>query len=214
MNELAVYVINLDKNRERLKGFAYQYKSSDLNPVICNRFKGIVGMDIQYDRYIDKMSIIDLTPGMVGCYLSHYKLLAQAEKQFKGTKDYIVIFEDDSLIDKNIFHKGIKQIPQIYPEDWDIILLGHMLGDPSHSWVDMESYFEMYNFWGTHCYIVKMTSVSKILYLLQPPIIDQIDGMYARLSRNQSLKVYGITHVVAKQQPGGASDVQTQQKSS
>ena len=199
------YVINLEKNKDRMLKFQRSYNMSDLinRPVI--RINAVYGKDIQYKKYIDENADPKFkSPGMVGCFLSHL----DTYKKFQNSdKPYALIFEDDAKINPQIYKNTIAKLHTQIPDDWDIILLGYMLYDPTHKYEVHDSYIKMLHFWGTHGYIINKKSVEKILVLMQPPFHNQIDHVMSKHARTGALKIYG-TKDVAVWQNASYSDVQ------
>lgn len=132
-NDTIVYVINLDRSKERF---------AKILPLIQNlnlpyeRISAVDGKKLskqEITHYVDMKpyKIEPLRVGEVGCYLSH----AQAWKQFLES-DYqnAIIFEDDVSFDpallKDMIHKT-----KSYPDAWDICSFD--LGDINKSIVGL-----------------------------------------------------------------------------
>lgn len=183
------YLINLDKNKDRLKKFTSSYKGSGLKEEEFIHFKAIYGKDIKYKEYISDKVEINMTPGMVGCFLSH---LAIYKMMTKSLKDYALIFEDDASLSRDLNVSMISSIFNSTPDDWDIILLGYDTSNPVHKYEKLDGYFKMYNFWGTHAYLIKKTAAAKLLDLTRIPFTNQIDHVMGDLCSKGLLNVYGI----------------------
>jgi GR25 family glycosyltransferase involved in LPS biosynthesis len=183
------YVINLEKNHDRLKKFTSTYEGSGLKEEEFIHFKAIYGKDINYEEYISDNVEISMTPGMVGCFLSHLYIY---DMMTKSMKDYALIFEDDAYILRDLNLGVISSIFGYIPEDWDIILLGYDISNPVHKYEKLEGYLKMYNFWGTHAYFIKKTAAAKLLDLTRIPFTNQIDHVMGDLCSKGLLNVYGI----------------------
>jgi len=183
------YVINLDKNEDRLQKFTSNYVSSGLKNEPFVRIKAIYGKDISYEKYISDKVEIKMTPGMVGCFLSHLQLY---DTILKRNKEYALVFEDDANIAKDLNLSVISSIFDSMPKDWDIILLGYDISNPVHKYEKLDGCLKMYNFWGTHAYFIKKTAAAKLLDLVKTPFTNQIDYVMGDLCKKGMLNVYGI----------------------
>lgn len=183
------YVINLEKNQDRLKNFTSIYEGSGLTETPFLRIKAIYGKDINYQEYISDDVEINMTPGMVGCFLSHLYIY---DMMTKSMKDYALIFEDDAYILRDLNLGVISSIFDSMPDDWDIILLGYDISNPVHKYEKLDGYLKMYNFWGTHAYFIKKTAAAKLLDLTRIPFTNQIDHVMGDLCSKGLLNVYGI----------------------
>ena len=183
------YVINLDKNRDRLKKFTFTYDGSGLKEEKFIRFSAIYGKDINYKELISDNVEINMTPGMVGCFMSHMYVY---DMMTKSMKDYALIFEDDAYILRDLNMSMISSIFNSTPDDWDIILLGYDISNPVHKYEKLDGYLKMYNFWGTHAYFIKKSAAKKMLDLTKIPFTNQIDHVMGDLCREGLLNVYGI----------------------
>lgn len=183
------YVINLEKNEDRLKKFTSTYEGSGLTENPFLRMKAIYGKDINYQEYISDEVEINMTPGMVGCFLSHMYIY---DMMMKSMKEYALIFEDDAYIMRDLNLGMISYIFGSIPDDWDIILIGYDISNSVHKYEKMDGYLKMYNFWGTHAYFIKKMAAKKLLDLTKIPFTNQIDYVMGDLCKKGLLNVYGI----------------------
>lgn len=207
-SQLDVYLINLDKNKDRLEAFIEQYMSCDLRSHQIKRLSAVDGQKIENieDKVTPKAFAeiqevektgyrtkhYQLTRGAIGCYLSHMQVYQQIAN---GDKDYGLIFEDDVIIDKKIFKKLNEVIVNI-PDDWDMLLLS------CHCIVceKMDMYYDTGKFFWLHCYIVKKTSANKVIsYLNSNKIGKQIDSELSDMIGEGLLKVYCLKESLCKQ---------------
>jgi GR25 family glycosyltransferase involved in LPS biosynthesis len=220
MSDMDIYLINLDRNADRLASFVKQYMASDLKFKQFNRIQAVDGKDLGDNGLRSKVStrayaeIVEiensgyrtkhyqLTRGAVGCYLSHlrtYELVAN------GVADYAMIFEDDVIIDKNIFAKMNMLMGQI-PHDWDIMLLSCycILCDGYKEYYDAEKFFFL------HCYVVKKESAAKIVkHLAIKPIEQQVDSELSDMVSAGHIKVYCAKESLCKQNNSFKTEIQT-----
>jgi glycosyl transferase family 25 len=187
------YVINIDSNLYNLKRFNNTFMQSDIAPLGFTRISAVNGRKLP-QKYINKLKSSsarrDMGPGAIGVYLSFRKTF----KQFleASEKTYALIFEDDVEIDINIDSIAISHLEKNVPKDWDIILLGYFYHDKMHRFEKHEKYNKMYNWWGLHGYLINKRSAKKLLDLLKPPLVDQIDGVMSVFASKKELNVYGI----------------------
>jgi len=216
-----VYVINMAKNTQRMAHFDAQYRKSDLASRPYIRFEAINGKAMgdslkqyvsprvymgleMYDRTKTRVGDSHLTPGMIGCYLSHY---AVYENIRDSGVPYAIIFEDDATIDPLIYKKIVKSIVEedgTFPLDWDIILLGHIC----HKCKEATPHYKVPKyFWGLHGYIISQKGVETMLRNQEPAISMQIDHYMSELSQNGLLDIYSIHPGLVNQKNFG-SDLQ------
>ena len=200
------YLINLEKNTDRLASFAQYYNNSDLKISPFTKVKAIYGKDIDYTSFISPNVELNMTPGMVGCFLSHlnvYKTIID------GDKEMALVFEDDARIIKNIHANTIEKLPQIIPEDWDIILLGYDISNPvHHKIIRSRDCIKLHGFYGTHAYLISKEGAKKMINLVKMPFTNQIDHAMGELCELGLLNVYGVSSPVAWQE-ARFTDVQT-----
>lgn len=211
------YLINLEKNQDRLHSFSKHYDESDLFTKPFIRIDAINGKMINgnpeaYKEYISPNSIISsttefpFTAGMVGCFLSH---LSAYKKITEGDKPYGLIFEDDAKMDPEIYDKYIKSVLNDIPEDWDVILFGYDITNPQyHKFEKFEKHYKMQEFWGLHGYMLNQESAKKLIDLMNPPFIHQLDAQLCILAREDKIKIYGIETPVVFQDGSWQTDVQ------
>jgi glycosyl transferase family 25 len=217
--QISAYVINLDRNTERYKLFMENYNNIMPENGI-ERISAVEGNSLSYKeledvvssevlngiRHIDstgqRLSDKQLTRGMIGCYLSHIKIYEMNVNH----SDIVLVFEDDAKFDINIndFIKNLKELP----DNWDIILLG-TVQKFSYS-IYSDSFYNVYEFWGTQGYIINNSGMKKMLQYYKP-INVQIDFKMGELCKNKILNVYAYKDNIVYQS-SQYSDVQMQVK--
>lgn len=200
------YVINMAKNRDRMVNFDRQYNRSDLADRPYIRFEAINGAAMG-DRvrdyvspkiwlgmnYLKQMKARlgdgQLTPGMIGCYLSHYAIYKEIVEQ--GTP-YAIIFEDDATMHPRIYSRKVQSIVEpdgTYPPDWDVILLGHWCKKCLPATSD---YTNVQYFWGLHGYMVSQKGAQRLIEFREDQITMQIDHYMSYLAQQGKLKILAI----------------------
>ena len=194
------------KNISRMLNFQREYAKTDLAARPCIRWEAVNGMALG-DNIKDLVSAKtwlginflqatrkrvgndQLTPGMIGCYQSHYGVWKSVQET---GKPYGVIFEDDAKIHPMIYQQVIRNIVEekgIIPEDWDVILLGHWCKTCQH--VNQNYSIPKY-FWGLHGYMISQKGCATMMKYREPEITMQIDHYMSLLSQKDVLKIYAI----------------------
>ena len=203
-----IYMINLDRNADRLESFIEQYMMCDLRYKQFQRIPAVDGSSLDIKQYISNFAYKEimqiektgyrtkhyqLTRGAIGCYLSHIKVY---ELIAAGESDYGIVFEDDVMIDKNVLSKLNKVLPTM-DDDWDMLLLG------CHCIVcdKFESYYKLEKFFLLHGFVMKKSAAIKILEILRnKKITQQIDSELSDMITQGHVNVYCLKSQLAKQQ--------------
>jgi GR25 family glycosyltransferase involved in LPS biosynthesis len=118
MDNFDFYVINLDKDSDRLKEI-----EKNLYPNKVIRISGIYGKEMNFENNKDIFftSRYLVPKSTLGCGLSHQKAI----KTFltTSTKKYAVILEDDAIPNSNNYINEINEAINKAPTDWDLIKL-------------------------------------------------------------------------------------------
>lgn len=218
MMKLECTVITLPKNENtRLKNFLKSYNESTIKQEIKVE-DGVDGRKIllknhvhpeTYNKMIQmyknkkRTEEAQLTPGMIGCYLSHMKVL----KKFieKNESDYLFVFEDDAIIYSYI---DVEQIIKDAPRNWDLLLVGYIRYAPDLTYKgNTDKYIKISDFWGMHGYIVNKRSAPLILANIDVPITKQVDHKISDLCADGTINTYGLRRVQVKTDSFG-TDVQ------
>jgi GR25 family glycosyltransferase involved in LPS biosynthesis len=145
-------------------------------------FNAIQGKDFLEDFKDFKHPLSDepITPGMIGCVLSHMTLLKEA-------KTDILIFEDDCEYVSD-YSEFIRNIP-----NFDILCLGTN-ENVEYELQGNSNYVKIKRFWGTHAILIKYSAIEGILKTYEkyksrkrflPP-----DWIYNYAIREYNLRVY------------------------
>jgi hypothetical protein len=165
-------VINLDRRPDRWEEFKQQPSLKQFTDL--QRFSAVDGskIDTLKDTRISPHTRMNIarkyrrsdyeinTPGAIGASLSH----ASCWKRLLESKsEYLVVFEDDTLVTEEYLKKIDKLIPTL-PE-WDMWLLG------THAWglqglplnEDQQGWWRVYSFTGAHAYILNRRGAEILL---------------------------------------------------
>lgn len=217
MENFDVYLINLERNADRLEFFIEQYMKSDLRYKQFQRINAVDGSALSIKEHISDVAFKEimqiektgyrtkhyqLTRGAIGCYLSHlkaYELIAAA-----SDKEYGFIFEDDAIIDPALLGKLNKVIDSM-DDNWDMLLLGCIciVCDTQDTYYDINRFFLL------HGCIVKRSSATKLINLLkEKQISQQIDSELSDLVAQGHIKVYCLKNKLSNQY-NFETDIQT-----
>ena len=147
----------------------------------------------------------DLTPGAVGCALSHVEVAQHARQRQLPT---IAVFEDDAHVLPHTFHDIYRLLAKMECHNitWDCLLMGWSGAPPesacvidSQQSVDNDEtihHFQLqrvHRFWGLHAYILSASGIHKMAQLWndQRKIDTHVDHA---LSRDDDFVVYGLSH--------------------
>jgi len=150
MTQFEIYLLNLDKDTERLNEM-----SKKLYPNRFHRISGIHGNHANLDNYPEiVLAAKYLTPkSAIGCALTHRKAI----KTFldNSNLDYALILEDDATPINNNYMEEIRNAIQNAPSDWDIIKLDY--------WPEFSHNYNSYPTLLTTAYIINKTGAKKLL---------------------------------------------------
>ena len=198
-----MWVINLDKDTERLEGLM---KQQPLLPVEIRRWSATYGKEEERSQ-VSKEGVHEILSrstdveankkstkvlqraGEIGCYLSHKRLLTYLSKRPYPPDYGHLICEDDIIIDKQ-FKAKWNSLKKRIPSDWDFIYFG--CGQPhgdkiSDGILRWKNDIHAGNF-GTFAYLVRQRAIPKILealHLMGAPI----DVQYYRMLRNTNVYI-------------------------
>ena len=113
-------VINLPRDAERFAGVK---KQMDDQGVYFERIDAVNGRALsESERRANATAAARalLTPGMIGCYLSHRKCWQLC---VEGGHDAVLVFEDDAVLMPEFKSKLLGAMEDV-PDDWDVLLLG------------------------------------------------------------------------------------------
>jgi len=115
-----VYIINMEKDTERLNNMIKKCKKLDIN------FEKMTGIDInklskkEKNENINNIFQLYATKSAIGCSLTHKKIYKDIiNKKYKNA----LILEDDIYFTDD-FYKVLENVYNDVPKDYDIIFLG------------------------------------------------------------------------------------------
>lgn len=208
-----IYYINLDHENDRL---TYIKDQLEKNKIIAERYPGIYGRNINI-RMINeliksniliennKWNEFHYNKAILAIYLTHINLW---KKILATTKNnYSLILEDDVIIHPNLNEEINKNIKNV-PDDWDILYIGRsskLDGIEIHKNVIKPSskHIPMTNH-GMFAYLIKSTSLSKLICLLTPLEFDNFDNIdwVLRSMYNTKIQAYYLINPIIKHNYG------------
>jgi len=175
-----VYVINLEKEKERLKAFDTQMSK---NRIKYERFNAVLGANVLKDERLTDYCNTFCTDGMKGCALSHRSIW---EDVVKNKYQNVLICEDDAMISDS-FDRDFQNAYYHIPKDYDVLYLGCLFGCKDDSMLNKlvtkvngfepqdinEKVVEVKGTVGLHCYMVSFEGAKK---LIENPITFHVDA--------------------------------------
>jgi glycosyl transferase family 25 len=131
-----------------------------------------------------------LTPGAIGCYLSHLNALQRVVDANKP----MIICEDDAVFKPNSLY-GIQSALKRVPYDENTMILFHIICTPeNHVCTPLltdPGVLNVESFWSLACYYVTPT-VAKTLLRHAKPLRVQIDSYISDLRKENKLKIFSF----------------------
>jgi len=190
------WFINLDRSKERIEKIKPHLNK--LSPLIVTRWPAVDGNKLTDEDYnklnipiwsrpsLAEQSKQKLRKGEIGCYLSHVNLLKHLDTLNAPPNEGHLILEDDIKIDDDFVRSWNNSFKTV-PEDWDIIFIG-LLGNKVNNVSNGIGKPEWIT--GTHAYVVKHSSIPRILQSLKG-FNEPIDEVYGR--NLEGLKIYALS---------------------
>lgn len=221
------YLINLERSADRLAAFQRTYAQTDLARVAprLERAEAVDGSalsDAQLEALVAPAALAEmrsaqarggrrashreLTPGAVGCYLSHENVWRRVAE---GSKPYALVFEDDTALPADTYAQLQLQLRSGIPGDWDVLLLSCLCRD-SRGACSEALYHDITDFWRLHAYAISRAGAAKILAELGSRRIEQqLDAELSAMASCGKLRVYCVVADIAQQDWGFATTIQT-----
>jgi len=174
-----IWVINLDKDKERLTNILGQ---QDRLPLPIQRWSAAYGKEENRRKIAAEDGVLEIISrssnndenkqsdkvlqraGEIGCWLSHKRLLKHLSQQNYPPDYGHLICEDDVIVDPD-FNKKWDGLKKNIPSDWEIIYfgIGGAHGDKiSDGILKWKNDIRAAN-WGTFSYMIRQKSIKKVL---------------------------------------------------
>ena len=170
------YYITIKDASKRQKFIESQFTEQGLlvEKIIGIDKKNITQDYLDLNKYIMPNCLINRcwkTPGVIGCWLSHCLLWKDILNKYSNSDEKVfLIFEDDAKLCCN-FIKQYDFYMKYVPNDWDMVWLGHtkLKGTYINRYVLKPTNNPGYGYNSqTHCYIIKKSSIEKLLNIVWP----------------------------------------------
>lgn len=199
-----VYCISLKSKPERWDHFQRHFNASDLASYPFKKFEAIDTLENRYKKY--KHLITDnayknmeqslergyrdnheyLSPGAIGCYMSHYSVIKEAYEKGHQT---VLIFEDDAKIPPNFVDQFKSTLQPTLPKDWDMLFFYWInRRKKMNPKIENSPWHRLHRFWCLVAYIINRKGMKKILDNAFP-IKYQIDTLL--VNKSDEIKMYG-----------------------
>jgi GR25 family glycosyltransferase involved in LPS biosynthesis len=171
------YVINLEKDKKKLKIIKEKYKDVGINLI---RFNAVYGKYVKddYDNYLTNRCKYTCPNSVIGCGLSH--ILLSEYLYNNDNNDYTLVVEDDSFPKIKNFKNKINNIVNKAPKDWEYIMLYCQGMCNSKKQFDDDMFFRG----STAAYLINKKGQKKLKDL---KLKDHID---LQIYNNSDIKVY------------------------
>jgi GR25 family glycosyltransferase involved in LPS biosynthesis len=184
------YYITLPRLKERQKYMINQFKKNNL---FVNKYLGqdklILKENIPKlleEGYIDKGFYLNNTEkveknGSIACFISHCSLWKKLKNE---PGEVFLIFEDDCMVLPN-FTNNVNKMIKYVQKDWDMIWLGHgkLKGKLINNNILVPENNPGPKFNSLHhCYLIKKSSIDKLLKILLP--IDSFTPKDCKIRKN------------------------------
>lgn len=198
------FIINLDRDRARLAGVLDRYEASGLRAagIGVARFPAVDARQLGDPvRFVSPQAEAqlretmasgtrvyhhDLTPGAVGCFLSHVALLRRLVAD--PDHDAYLVLEDDVRLPDGLGAR-LRHVVRAAPQGWDLLLLGVHWGVFEE--VEHAEFKRVKRFWGTFAMLVSKEGAAKILREYERVGIDmQVDSMMSLMAMRGALNVF------------------------
>jgi GR25 family glycosyltransferase involved in LPS biosynthesis len=194
------YVINLDRRPDRWNDFLKQPTLNQFSNL--QRFSAVDGskLDLMADENISihtRQNILRkarrshyeiCTPGAIGASYSHISLW---KKLIESDSNYIVVFEDDTMITDENLKMIDALIPKLPNDGWDMWLLGTHRGGLKSKPLDplnAKSWWKVTDFTGAHAYILTKKG-AEVLLQAPYPIETHIEYYICACSQVRGLRI-------------------------
>ena len=191
-----VYVINLDKDVERLRTIDTALRKQG---ILYERLSATLGKKVSNDHRLTQLCNSFCTDGIKGCAISHHRIWEDA---LKNGYSRVLVFEDDAIIPDD-FDKKVREVMDTVPESYDVIFLGcqyfcrnktvvekvgHTLMGTTPEEVN-EHVQKVSGSLGAHATIYTQIFMNKII---NEPIETHIDVQIQRWIKKYNLNAYGL----------------------
>ncbi len=172
-----VFVINLDKRKDRQEHFKKELSRFGIS---YNRVSAVDGEDE------DVPDIDGLTPGEVGCILSHKKVL---ERIIEQKIQLPLILEDDIIFEDNFSSRFERHFSQL-PQDWSMYYLAANTTQDQNLTSVSENIDRTHKALTTHSYSIKLKKAEKLYNIIEDNAFEKpVDNAYTDFQKEERVYV-------------------------
>lgn len=204
-----VYVINLDRDTERLQKMTEQLTRLNIE---FTRFPAVLGSQVKTSHHLTDMCLKYCTDGIKGCAMSHKTIW---EDMIKHNYKHVLILEDDAEFAEdfeNLFRTGWDQVPK----DFDVFYLGCNFNcDDSHTIPKVYNevlglvpkkvdthVLRVFGSVGFHGYIISNGGATKVRH---SPIHNHIDAQMAYWINKYKMNAYSMKPLIINTPQNGVA---------
>lgn len=205
LDDCFISFVNLDHRTDRLQHMNKTLREVGIEAI---RTRGMLPEEVKVDP--KRVAVMqNRTPGAIGCHFSQVKIMEQA----LALGRHAFVMEDD-LVFCSDFKRRVSLI-QVFLRDrpWDIMWLGGTFHVNPSYWckcgpgrpprdaetTDYNRIVRTYGAFSTYAYIVRNTSIAKVLQLLDRELDNSIGIDYAMIRIQPELHTYAFVPGCVKQ---------------
>lgn len=219
---VGVLVVNLDRRVDRMEAFSTHYSRADIvHQFPLHRMSAVEGKKVDWKLVLTPEARRDmedflrtktrktheqLTPGAIGCYLSHVKAW---EWVMKKNQPWIIC-EDDAALPRDFYSRVKKALATVPASDKNTIILFHVICSSPH-YEELkcdylgENVYRAHKFWSTACYYITPEAARK-MHATSIPIEIQVDAAMALWARSKVVDIFAFPCVNTMDEAG--TDIQ------
>lgn len=172
-----VFVINLDRRKDRRQHFKNELSRLNIS------YKRISAVDGESDEVPD---IDGLTPGEVGCILSHKKVL---EKIIEEKVQLPLILEDDIIFEDEFNSRFENHFSQL-PQDWSMYYPAANTTQDENLTSVTKNIDRTYNALTTHSYTIRLEKAGKLYNIIEDNVFEKpVDNVYTDFQKEERVYV-------------------------
>ena len=157
----------------------------------------------------------ELTPGAVGCFLSHVKCWNKFLDTYPSDGNFVFILEDDTM-PSITFSKTFARIVDDFPPDCDILLCSHLIfGEMDfvdHNGLELKHLRPRCSFYLLNAYFITARGIKRILndlFKRGNKFYKQLDSHLSDLVNDEIIQVYALKENECFQMGISATSIQT-----
>lgn len=200
-----VFVINLDKDKERLEKIHKSLTGQNIN---YERIPGVLGANVGSSPDLSMICNWFCTDGIKGCALSHHTAW---KHMIERGYSRILVLEDDAVLPEN-FDEKVRHIMGRLPDDYEMVFLGcryfcrnknfteklghSVLGTAPETFT--EEIVRVNGSLGSHAILYTRSAVEKFV---NEPIHTHIDVQIQNWIRAKGIRAYGVSPEIVETMP-------------